>query len=221
MNIKDTIKALLQSKFGGVQLSDARIEQFAKSLEGKVTTEEELLSRLEAFNELQSFASMRAEDDRARSAQAEIEKLKNKKPASEEKPEEKVEEEDKNKDSELLALLKEMKNEISSIKGEKVITDRRSIIQAKLKDASEEYANKVLRDFGRMSFATDEDFTAYLADVETDFATHVQTEAESKLGKDVPYSGIGGAGLKDNEVSPAMKEMVQQREEAAKAKSNA
>lgn len=214
MDIKKAIRALLQSEFGGVQLSDARVEQLAKRLEGKVSTEDELKEKLSLLNELEPFSEKVKEDDRLRSFQSEIEKLKKGSGKSEEKDKgdegtggsgvasEGAESGKEGGNNELLALLKEMKNEISSIKGEKVVNDRRSIIQAKLKDAGEDYSAKVLRDFSRMSFATDEDFTTYLTDVETDFANYTQTQAESKLGKDSPFSSVG----KDGKVKEATKE---------------
>src|SRR5690606_8211404 len=126
--------ALLKTDFGGVQLSAARVDELAKRMEGKVESEDDVKAKLDAFNELLPFTDIAKEDDRARTAQAELEKLKGKRP---EKAEEKVEagddvSEEKSKDSELLALLKEMKNEISSIKGEKVVNDRRSAILSKL-----------------------------------------------------------------------------------------
>lgn len=201
MDIKKLIRALLQSKFGGVQLSDARVEQLAKRLEGLVETEEELETRLTALDEALPFADIAKEDDRIRSLEA---AAKAKKPVAK-KPVEREEEDEPgedNKDSELLALLKEMKNEISSIKGEKIVSDRRSAILAKLKGADEAYTNKVVRDFGRMSFADDEAFEEYLGDVEKDFTEHAQSQAESKLGNDAPYFGVG----KDGKTKEASKE---------------
>lgn len=219
MNIKDTIKALLKSNFGGVQLSDTRVEALAKNMEGKVTTEEELLAKLEAFNELKPLSEIASEDDRARTAQAELDKLKGKKPVVEErKPEE---EETPAWAKALVEGQKAMADTIAALQSEKVVNDRKASLLAKLTNADEAYSGKVLRDFGRMSFATDEDFAAYLTDVESDFAAHVQATAESKLGKDTPYTGASGGNLKDDEVSPAMQAIIEQRKAEAAAKANA
>ncbi|EFK57351.1 hypothetical protein U0038_17530 [Sphingobacterium spiritivorum] len=206
MNIKELIKTLLQSNFGGAQLSDARVEQLAKRLEGKVTTEDELKEKLSLLNELEPFSEKVKEDDRMRSFQSEIEKLKKGAGQSD----------DKDKGDEgaggsgaasgagseeipawakaIIDGNKTVTEKLAALEGQKVVNDRRSIIQAKLKDADKDYSSKVLRDFGRMNFATDEDFTAYLTDVETDFANHTQTQAESKLGKDNPFAGVGKDG---------------------------
>lgn len=198
MNIKDTIKALLQSKFGGVQLSAARIEALAKRMEGKVTTEEELSQKLEALNELHPFTEMRAEDDRQRSLQAELEKLKGK---GTEDPDPKAKTEGKETAEDdipawaktLIEGNKTLAETVKALKGEKEVNDRRSAVLAKLKDADESYSAKVLRDFGRMNFADDAAFEEYLADVEADYSTHVQAQAESKLGADAPFVGIADA----------------------------
>lgn len=192
MIIKDTIKALLKSNFEGVQLSDARVEALAKRMEGKVTTEEEVLSKLESFNELKPLTEIASEDDRARTAQAELDKLKGRAVVKEKVEEEPAPTVDANKA--ILEAIKGLTDTVTALKGEKVITDRRSLITAKLATAGADYSAKVLRDFGRMSFATDEDFNTYLTDVETDFASHTQEAAESKLGKDAPFVGVGADG---------------------------
>ena len=225
MNIKDTIKALLQSKFGGVQLSATRIEAIAKRLEGKVTIEEELLQKLEALNELQPFSEMRAEDDRARSAQAEIEKLKKAAGKSDEKDKgeggtggsgtaaegaggEEIPEWAKA----LIDGNKALTETVQALKGEKVVTDRRASILAKLDGADKEYSDNVLEYFGYMNFADDEAFNKYLDKVGSDFTAHKQTTAESKLGNDAPFLGVGNAKLKDEEVSPLMQGYLKAKE---------
>ena len=220
MDIKKLIRALLLSKFGGVQLSDARVEQLAKRLEGLVETEEELETRLTALDEAIPFADIAKEDDRIRSLEA---AAKAKKPVAR-KPVEREEEEEES-DEEIPAWAKALidgnkalQDTVQALKGEKVVSDRRSAILAKLKGADEAYANKVVRDFGRMSFADDEAFEEYLGDVEKDFTEHAQSQAESKLGNDAPYLGSGGGTLKDDEVSPVMKQLVEQRKAEAEAK---
>ncbi len=201
MDIKKAIRALLQTKFGGAQLSAARVDELAKRFEGKVTTEEELEAKMGAINEYLPFTDLAKDDDRARSVQAELEKLKTPAPAPQPTPPEPTPVPAPAASEEVPAWAKAIidgnktvTEKLAALEGQKVVNDRRSIIQAKLKDAGEDYSAKVLRDFGRMSFATDEDFATYLADVETDFANHTQTQAESKLGKDSPFSSVGKDG---------------------------
>lgn len=190
MNIKESIKALLQSKFGGVQLSATRVDQLAKRLDGKVTTDEELAEKLTAIDEVTPFADLAKDDDRARTLQAELDKLKKLNPAPnpEPNPEPKPQ-----PDNAVLEAIKALTETVTALKGEKVVTDRKSQILAKLNGADESYSAKVLRDFGRMSFQDDDAFNEYLTEVETDFTTHVQTQAESKLGNDVPFKSLTDA----------------------------
>lgn len=205
MNIKELIKTLLQSKFGGVQLSATRVEELAKRMEGKVESEDDVKAKLSAFNELFPFADIVKEDDRQRTLNSELEKLKKGAGKSEK---EKEEEGGAGEGSGSAASTEDMPawakaiidgnktvtEKLAALEGQKVVNDRRSLIQAKLKDAGEDYSSKVLRDFGRMSFTDDAAFQEYLTDIETDFANHTQTQAESKLGKDNPFAGVGKDG---------------------------
>ncbi|WP_333577880.1 hypothetical protein [Sphingobacterium sp.] len=181
----------------------------AKRFEGKVTTEEELEAKMGAINEYLPFTDLAKDDDRARSVQAELDKLKTPAPAPQPTPPEPTPVPTPAASEEVPAWAKAIidgnktvTEKLAALEGQKVVNDRRSIIQAKLKDAGEDYSAKVLRDFGRMSFQDDAAFDAYLADVETDFANHTQTQAESKLGKDSPFSSVG----KDGKVKEATKE---------------
>lgn len=201
MDIKKAIRALLQTKFGGAQLSAARVDELAKRFEGKVTTEEELEAKMGAINEYLPFTDLAKDDDRARSVQAELDKLKTPAPAPQPTPPEPTPVPTPAASEEVPAWAKAIidgnktvTEKLAALEGQKVVNDRRSIIQAKLKDAGEDYSAKVLRDFGRMSFQDDAAFDTYLADVETDFANHTQMQAESKLGKDSPFSSVGKDG---------------------------
>ncbi len=202
MNIKESIKTLLQTKFGGVVLSEARIEQFAKGL-ANVKDEAELESQLNVVNLVTPFAAIKSEDDRVRSQQAELEKLKKPAPTPTPQPEPTQPEpaptatqglsiEDINKV--ISSALKPLADSVAGLQGQKLVTDRKTAILAKLDGASEDYKAKVVRDFGYMNFADDNAFGEFLGHVESDYAAHVQTLAESSLGKDAPFAGVGKDG---------------------------
>src|SRR5690606_16005632 len=121
-----------------------------KRLDGKVETEDELETRLTALDEALPFVDIAKEDDRIRGLEAAAKK----KPAAR-KPV--AEEEDDERDEAMPAWAKALiegtkalQETVTGLKGEKVVTDRKSAILAKLKDADETYSAKVLRDFGRM-----------------------------------------------------------------------
>lgn len=209
MDIKKAIRALLQSDFGGVQLSAARVDELAKRLDGKVENEDQVKEKLSVLNDLLPFSDIAKEDDRQRSLNSELEKLKKGAGKSEEKGEggsagagtEDVPAWAKA----IIEGNKAVTEKLAALEGQKVVNDRKSLIQAKLKDAGEDYSAKVLRDFGRMSFADDAAFEEYLSDVEADYASHVQATAESKLGNDAPFVGIADA---KGQVSDAVVENI-------------
>lgn len=71
----------------------------------------------------------------------------------------------------------------------------------------ETFKAKVLKDFGRMSFETDDDFTEYLTDTETDVATANQNLSDLGLGaQGAPYLPTGGVGKEatDAEIDAVM-----------------
>lgn len=201
MDIKKAIRALLQTKFGGAQLSAARVDELAKRFEGKVSTEEELEAKMGAINEYLPFTDLAKEDDRARSVQAELEKLKTPVPAPQPTPPEPTPVPAPAASEDVPAWAKAiidgnkaLTETVAGLKSEKVVTDRRSTIISKLEGADKSYSDSVLGNFEFMTFPDDETFNKYLAKVETDFANHTQTQAESKLGKDSPFSSVGKDG---------------------------
>ncbi len=193
MDFKKLIRALLQSKFEGAQLSDARVNELIEKVKDKVTTEEELEAKLEAYNEAYAFTEIAKDDDRYRTKNAELEKLK--KPADEPAPVDPAPAEEMPAWAKALVDgNKALQDTVQALKGEKVVTDRRSAIVGKLKGADEAYSGKVLRDFARMSFADDAAFNEYLGEVESDYTSHTQSVAESKLGNDAPFKSVGQDG---------------------------
>ena len=201
MDIKKAIRALLQTKFGGAQLSAARVDELAKRFEGKVTTEEELEAKMGAINEYLPFTDLAKDDDRARSVQAELDKLKTPAPSPQPTPPEPTPVPTPAASEEVPAWAKAIidgnktvTEKLAALEGQKVVNDRKTAILAKLDGASEEYKAKVVRDFGYMNFTDDNAFGEFLGHVETDFANHTQTTAESKLGKDSPFSSVGKDG---------------------------
>lgn len=194
-----------------MQLSAARVDQLAKRFEGKVETEDELEAKLSDFNDLFPLADIARDDDRQRSLQSEITKLKEGKGEAGADPANTTSDDTPPKDEDqpawvkaLLETQNTLMTEISALKTGKVANDRKASILSKLDGADEKYSSKVVRDFGRMKFESDEEFEEYLNDVEDDFKAYQQTIAEGKLGNDQPFSGVGGVKLKDDEVSPFM-----------------
>lgn len=86
---------------------------------------------------------------------------------------------------EMLESNKTLAQELNNLKSGKTLETRRSQLEAKLKDAPEKVKASYLKQFERMSFKDDEDFTGYLADVETQ---------ATELAQEFSNSGLKGFG---------------------------
>jgi len=86
---------------------------------------------------------------------------------------------------------------VSELKNGKTTETRKQALEAKLKDAPDSYKNKILKDFNRMKFDTDEEFNTYLTETEEDLKVAVQELADQGLkaqGKPL----TGGAPANDS-----------------------
>lgn len=83
----------------------------------------------------------------------------------------------------LEAAVKPLQDKIMSFESGKTNESRKGSLEAKLKDAPENFKAKILKDFTRMSFNTDEDFNTYLTETEQDLAALTQELADQGLGQ--------------------------------------
>ncbi len=81
------------------------------------------------------------------------------------------------------AAVKPLQEQISSINNGKVNDSRKGTLETKLKDLPENFKTKVLKDFSRMNFESDEKFTEYLTETDTDITALKQELADSGLGQ--------------------------------------
>lgn len=81
------------------------------------------------------------------------------------------------------AAVKPLQDEISTLKSGKTSETRLVALGEKLKEAPENFKAKILKDFTRMSFNTDEDFNTYLTETEQDLAALTQELADQGLGQ--------------------------------------
>ena len=116
---------------------------------------------------------------------------------------------DKGKDSDapewaasLLKTVENLTNEISTLKGEKVASTRKSKLEALLKDAGS-YGKRTLKNFDRMNFETDDDFDEFYSDVEEDLKAYNQELADKGLENlnNPPATGGKGGSKEDEPMS--------------------
>lgn len=134
------------------------------------------------------------------------------KPSGDRKPGSKntKDDKDKNKDCDtapewatsLLKTVETLTSEITTLKGEKVASARKSKLEALLKDAGS-YGKRTLKSFDRMKFETDEDFDEFFSDVEEDLKAYNQELADKGLENlnNPPATESKGIGKKDEPMS--------------------
>ncbi|MFD1770880.1 hypothetical protein [Sphingobacterium suaedae] len=240
MSLKSKIISKLKEKAKSlkINLSNVRINGLADKLDAIVDNEDDIDGEIDKLDSILSFKELAILDDAKRNADRRAAEEDDEEGEEEEDPETPLSKSsDKNKgketgDNEMPAWFKShvesqnkviegLTSQLTAFKNGQTVQSRRQQLEAKLKDAPEKFKTRTLRDFDRMKLDSDDEFTNYLAEVEQDVADEVQASADAGLGGDAPSGGVGGVKLKEDEVSPAMKEMVQQREAAAKAKAGA
>lgn len=202
--LKEVVKA------EGTNLSNARINGIADRIDAKVDTEEAIDAEIENLNALLPFKELAALDDAKRNADkkaAEDADKTDPKPADPATPPAP----DKKEGDEMPSWFKQhvetqnkvietLTTKLSAFEQGNVVQSRRQRLEAKLKDAPEKFKARVLRDFDRLKFDSEDEYTSYEADIEQDIAEEVQANAEA--GAVGPRaSGIGGGDL--SKVKPA------------------
>lgn len=81
-----------------------------------------------------------------------------------------------------LNAIKELKAEISSLKGEKVTDSRRSRLETLLKDSGT-FGSRTLKSFAKMKFDSDDDFDEFFAEVQDDLKALNQERANAGLAR--------------------------------------
>lgn len=183
---KDKFKERFKAKFPKVNLTATRLDSILDKLDAKTDNEDDIDSQLDALNELMPFADIAKQDDRIRDLEAKTKTPKKPEATPENKDDESGDENPLVKS--LMEKLNGIEQQLSAINGEKITGSRKEKLSEKLKDAPESYKNKILKDFGRMKFESDEEFEEYLTESENDLAAFVQEQSNSGLGKDRPFA---------------------------------
>ncbi len=207
----DTFKARLKAKTkaSGVNLSQKRIDAYADRLHKKnpdVKEDSEHDTLIDALDELVVFADVAKEDDQARTKDAQIKKLSEKKPDSEKENEETEEEEDEEEDEtpkgkkkskqekekpsgRMPKWFKEYADKVDLLVGEKSEATIKSRIADKLK--GEDGNAKVPERFWikRPLPKKDEELEAFITEVEEDWAEITKDNPVSTEKVEKPVNG--------------------------------
>lgn len=91
----------------------------------------------------------------------------------------------------LLDVVKALKDEVASMKAEKMSDGRKVKLETLLKDSGT-FGKSTLKNFSRMKFDTDEDFDEYFAEVEEDLKSYNQEKANKGLSEMGGAPSVGG-----------------------------
>ena len=218
--MKNKILAMLKAKYKSLGLSDEILEGLATMLAGTTTEDDQIETAVAGVESMlkgvQSHADKRVTDAVKEHKKANPEQPKPVDPPAEPAPAPAGTAADFTKA--ITDLLKPLQQEIASLKQSNISKSRQQQLEEKLAKADTKFKDQALKAFKRMQFETDDDFSEYLTELETDMGQHEQQETNEQMkafGK--PMGGNGT--VKENEVSPFMKTLIKERADAAKAAS--
>lgn len=205
-DMKEKIIAALKTKYQNLGLSDAAFEAVALILSGSITDEaniETVINGVEAS--LKSFQS--DVDRRVNTIKAENEKLKKQQSKGQEQggaPAASGKDTTETKTDDMPAWAKALLEQnktltkgLAELRTGKVADTRKQVLETRLKDTDEKFRTKVLKDFGRMNFETDDDFNAYVDETVADSKDFAQTVIDKSLGaQGKPLQGTAAANAK-------------------------
>lgn len=192
--MKEKILIALKTKFKNLGFSDATFDTVASFLETTVTEETQIDTSVAGVEGLLKGFQADA-DKRVTSA---VQKVKTETPkGGEEKKQEPTM--PPNPTDEIPAWAKGLTDTISALTSKintlesgKTLETRKQTLEAKLKAAkcSEQLQAKILKDFSRMNFETQEDFDLYLTETEQDVTTLAQQSVNESLSA-IPKPFLG------------------------------
>lgn len=204
--MKEKIKARLKAKFSGVNLSQKRQDAIADKLAKKLTDDSDdaaIDEALDDYNEIFSFADMAKADDRTRTEEARKKAEEAARGKKEETPETPGDDTPTWAKT-LIETNNKLTERLNALESGKTAESRRAQLEAKLKDVPEKLKNNYLKQFDRLSFKDDEDFSGYLTDLETE---------AKELAQEFSNKSIGGFGVsktggnKSDKTEPAKEEV--------------
>jgi hypothetical protein len=214
MSLKIKTATRLKALFAGVALSKKTIDligdQLAKAGLTDEATDEEIDTKLNERNALYSFEDQKKFDDyqagkaakdAADKETARLKAIADGKPAPVD-----VDPNETNVEKMLRLIMEKQEKQDAAIAAfgtEKVTNTRRERYAKALEGTSDAFKAKALKDFDRMNFKDDSDFSDYLADASEDAKGFIQDEANSGLGGDRPTGGTGASASSKKEASDA------------------
>lgn len=181
--MKDKILLAIKTKYANLGLSAKTLEGFSDILVATITEEEQIEN---AVSGLESFAKLaQSEADRVRQ---EAKKPKPETPKSDAQPEPTKMSENPELNA-LLQLVQGLKSDLETFKTGVTGRSRKELLEASLKDAPEGIRTMNLKAFEKMQFTNDEEFTAYLGELQTTVTEFTQQQTVANLAVQRPAGG--------------------------------
>lgn len=179
--MKEKILAALKAKYKSLGFSDKAIESVLAYLETTVTAEDQIDGAVNGVEAL--LKAFQGEiDSRVTSAVQKATKKDDGNPSGGDPKKDEPKED-------VPAWAKTLLEKVQALETGNSVNTRKQALEAKLKDVSPTVKDKILKDFNRMTFATDEDFNTYLTETETDVQALEQSAADKGLGQQSqPYT---------------------------------
>jgi hypothetical protein len=227
---KQAILALLKTKYANLGLSEKTLSGYADLVLAKLSTIEGDVTAEQVQTEIdgvEPFAKLaQSEADQARKSKAKDDKGKGKEGEGDDKDKGKGGADSGNDDPDpepengapkwfqdhvkkLDTKIDALTSELTSMKAEKITGTRKQQFEALLDGLPDAVKQSQTKDFGRISFKDDEDFTSWLEEKKTDIGGLKQSlvlEDAHKFGPSTPKSqgGDGGKQASQQEIADVM-----------------
>lgn len=183
--MKDKILQALKTKYANKGFSAKTLESVADYLSATVTEETQIETAVSGVEPIMSVFQSET-DSRVNAAVAKAKETQTP-PAGAQPGNDTPPKQPDNSDvpawaKSLIDANQALQQSLAKLQGDQVSKTRSQTLAEKLKDAPEPFKNKILKDFSRMKFETDEDFNAYLEETETDVKEVIQSTADAGLG---------------------------------------
>lgn len=207
--MKEKILQALKTKFKNLGFGDTTFDAVASFLEATVTEETQIDTSVAGVEGLLKGFQADA-DKRVTTA---VQKVKTETPPKAVEPTPVVQPTEEIP-SWFKSFSETITSKINAIETGKVIETRKSVLESKLTNCSPELKAKILKDFSRMNFETQEDFDSYMTETEQDVATLAQQASNESLSS-IPKPFMGKV-TKDG-ISTATAEYIETLGDSAKA----
>ena len=198
MSLKAKILQALKTKHKNKGFGDKAFDAVATFLDATVTEETEIDAAIEGVENL--FTGFQGDADgriNAAIARTKAEKDKEEKGKKGDGPEEGKTPKDDDTPvwaKGLTETISTLKNEIAALKAGKTTDARKAELESKLANAIPAVKDKILKDFHRMKFETDDEFNAYLAETEEDLKGFEGFGENQGTDSKIPAPAMGQKG---------------------------